>query len=254
MKNQYFADVGDFGKYGMLSALQDEGLRLGINWYLTEDDARSDGNHVAYMSHREFRVCDPERHQFLAACIRSGSRNVAMLAEIPRFQDTKIYASVLGLDHIPALSEQGRTERIRHREKWFAESLTSLAGCDVIFCDPDNGLETRSGKPYSKDGVKCTRIEEVKRMLEAGISVVLYHHRDRSPDVAYAARFAEVRERMGMPELALRILRFRRYSVRDYLFFMLPQHRLPMEAAMDSLLRHSGWQRHFEEYRLAGVR
>ena len=28
MKNQYFGDVGDFGKYGMLSALQDAGLHL----------------------------------------------------------------------------------------------------------------------------------------------------------------------------------------------------------------------------------
>lgn len=254
MKNQYFGDIGDFGKYGMLSALLDTGLLLGINWYLTENDARTDGRHLAYLDQDEYRVCDPELHQFLNSCVRNETRYVAKLADFPRFQTAKTYAKIFGLEHIPALDEQGRAERIKYRENWFAESLAALAGSNIVFCDPDNGLETRSGNPFAKDGVKYTRVEEVEHTLETGMSVVLYQHRDRSSDTAYAARFTEVRDKMHIPEIALRMLRFRRYSVRDYLFFMLPRHRPQIETAINGLLRHSGWRLHFEEYRPTGVR
>lgn len=39
MKNQYVGDIGDFGKYSMLRAFIDAGIKVGVNWYLTEDDA-----------------------------------------------------------------------------------------------------------------------------------------------------------------------------------------------------------------------
>ena len=38
MKNQYVGDIGDFGKYSMLRAFIDAGIKVGVNWYLTEDD------------------------------------------------------------------------------------------------------------------------------------------------------------------------------------------------------------------------
>lgn len=40
MKNQYFGDVGDFGKYGLLTALASNEIKLGVNWYLTQDDEK----------------------------------------------------------------------------------------------------------------------------------------------------------------------------------------------------------------------
>ncbi|MCR5214529.1 MAG: hypothetical protein K6E10_08925 [Eubacterium sp.] len=49
MKNQYVADVGDFGKYALLKYLEDSGIKLGINWYLIEDDDTNDGQIVAYL-------------------------------------------------------------------------------------------------------------------------------------------------------------------------------------------------------------
>ncbi len=42
MKNQYVADIGDFGKYSLFRAFAEEGIKVGINWYLTADDASND--------------------------------------------------------------------------------------------------------------------------------------------------------------------------------------------------------------------
>ena len=34
MQDRYAGDIGDYGKFGLLKALQAEGFRLGINWYM----------------------------------------------------------------------------------------------------------------------------------------------------------------------------------------------------------------------------
>src|SRR5689334_17138573 len=44
MKHQYFGDVNDYRKYGLLRSIQKEaGLRVAVCWMLTPNDGRSDG-------------------------------------------------------------------------------------------------------------------------------------------------------------------------------------------------------------------
>ena len=50
MKNQYYGDINDYRKYGLLRSLtRDTGLHLGVCWMLTSDDERSDGEKVGYL-------------------------------------------------------------------------------------------------------------------------------------------------------------------------------------------------------------
>lgn len=45
MKGQYFGDINDYRKYGLLRALQSSGEgSLLVAWMLTPDDGRPDGN------------------------------------------------------------------------------------------------------------------------------------------------------------------------------------------------------------------
>ena len=60
MKNQYVGDIGDYGKYGLLRFLSNRGIKIGINWYLTEDDKSSDGKFIEYLKKPADRVYDPE--------------------------------------------------------------------------------------------------------------------------------------------------------------------------------------------------
>ena len=47
MKDQYFGDVNDFRKYGLLRLLTlQDGLRLGVCWMLTAPDGRPDGRRL----------------------------------------------------------------------------------------------------------------------------------------------------------------------------------------------------------------
>jgi hypothetical protein len=50
LKNQYFGDVNDYRKYGLLRALSSvTGLPVGVCWLLTMDDGRSDGEFRRYL-------------------------------------------------------------------------------------------------------------------------------------------------------------------------------------------------------------
>ena len=50
MKNQYFGDINDYRKYGLLLALQSNGAgSLLVAWMLTPDDGGRDGGLRSYL-------------------------------------------------------------------------------------------------------------------------------------------------------------------------------------------------------------
>lgn len=249
MKNQYFADVGDFGKYGMLSHLSGASLNIGINWYLTENDTTTDGKYVDYFNKPDFLACDRELHDFLYDCIIHGRRNVSELSRFPKYIGTMMYDTILNVDHINALSPEGRDRRCKVRKEWFQNSMDVLEQCDLIFCDPDNGIETRSLSYVGKDSVKYVFIDEIKDMLNRGKSVICYNHRDRSKEEDYFARFKEVISAFET-EVLVRVLRYSRYSVRDYLFFIRPEHQMAICEAIDDFMSNKNWNRLFSEFEL----
>jgi|GEM_PF-6860220 hypothetical protein len=67
MKHQYFGDVNDYVKYGLLRYFAGAGFRLGICWMLTPGDQRSDGRKIKYLSRPEtWGHCDPDLFALLS--------------------------------------------------------------------------------------------------------------------------------------------------------------------------------------------
>jgi hypothetical protein len=58
MKNQYFGDVGDYGKYGLLRFLAGNNIKIAVNWYLTPDDGSNDGN-ISQRNAKNLYFCTP---------------------------------------------------------------------------------------------------------------------------------------------------------------------------------------------------
>ena len=56
MKNQYVGDIGDYGKYGLLRFLASHGIKIGVNWYLTENDGSTDGKFTTYLKNPADRL------------------------------------------------------------------------------------------------------------------------------------------------------------------------------------------------------
>src|SRR5512138_3665052 len=67
MKNQYFGDISDYRKYGLLRALLSQGVpSLLVAWMLTPDDASRDGARRSYLDDQRWETLDRPLFQALA--------------------------------------------------------------------------------------------------------------------------------------------------------------------------------------------
>jgi hypothetical protein len=188
MKHQYFGDINDYRKYGLLRALQSKGnLSLLVAWMLTPDDGGVDGRFRAYLKDPDrWRRYDCELFDGLHDLLRAGSHPSVSL-----IQETRLLP---GASYRPAVVPDGR----RERDEWRKDLLRAASGVDLVFLDPDNGIEVPS-KPVGRPGSsKYVTWQEVEALWEAGCSLVIYQHFRREPREAFARRLAsELSKRTG---------------------------------------------------------
>ncbi|HWE49181.1 MAG TPA: hypothetical protein VG273_05310 [Bryobacteraceae bacterium] len=181
MKDQYFGDVNDFRKYGLLRALTLAGaLRLGVCWMLTAEDSRTDGQFLRYLEDsKEFRGKDPELFDWLKHTIE-----VEKVRHVARIEKSNLLGNSF-------FHSQMLTDCEHARREYFTASRAALAGCDLVFFDPDNGIEIKSRPVGRKDSSKHLYWDEVSRTFEAGSSVLIYQHFIRENRAQFSARISE---------------------------------------------------------------
>lgn len=152
---------------------------------LTPDDGGSDGGRRAYLRQPEgWRRYDPELYDGLTALVGSGSAPQVSLIEGSELLPRSTFYSEIVPD--------GRSERRRWRE----DLVEAAAGMDLVFLDPDNGVEVCSKPVGHKGSSKYVTWQEIDELWNADCSVLLYQHFPREPRVAFSARMiSELRRR-----------------------------------------------------------
>lgn len=185
MQNRYTADIGDFGKYGMLRCLCKGDIKLGVNWYLVPDESHNnDGKFISYLDDskasnvKKFRLCDPELYKQMQSIIADDKRSVQEIqyrGVLP--YNTVYFDEVLSFEGISDL-----LERKAFYNEWHRKALDKLKDCDIVFFDPDNGLEVSSCSRTNSNGIKYVFYNEIKEYFKRGQSIIVYNHRDRKPE------------------------------------------------------------------------
>ena len=249
MQNKYTGDIGDFGKYGMLRFLCNRDIQLGVNWYLVPDELHtSDGKFTGYLNdkpenNRCFKACDPELYQGLQSIVNKGTRDVLQVQQhniLP--SGTIFYDTILSYKGI-----QGQTERSIYRNSWVLGGINKLKNCDIVFLDPDNGLEVPSYSPTNDKGTKFVYYNEITDYYKNGQSLIIYNHRDRKPESDYLKRIIKIYDYIKCKDIFC--LRFYRFSVRDYIFVLQSEHYKILRPRVDEMLK-SSWGRHFSYFEL----
>lgn len=188
MKNQYFGDINDYRKYGLLRALQSTGdARLLVAWMLTPDDGGRDGGFRSYLKDpHTWRKYDPALFDRLSHLLRSASQpSVSMIERSGLLPRAQYHAAVV---------PDGRLER----EAWRHDLLRKASGVDLVFLDPDNGIEVPSKPVGCKGSSKYVTWREVEELWKAGCSLLIYQHFPREKREAFARRLlCELRARTG---------------------------------------------------------
>jgi hypothetical protein len=186
MQDRYVGDVGDFGKYGLLRSLA-AGLPLGVVWYLTPDESHNaDGNNVAYLNPTslnlaEYGDCDLDLYTTLRGIVHGGERFVTSVRErevLPR--DTVFYEDRLTFKGMPANSPSTISARRAHRSEWVDRALEATQECNIVFLDPNNGVQVLTTQSHEKYGPRYVYFDEVQPYLDRGQSVIVYQNRDHS--------------------------------------------------------------------------
>ena len=267
MQDRYTGDVGDFGKYGLLRQLcglcdgDDEQLKLGAVWYrpnpeLIASETVPDGKFIAYLcpnqkdvgekQKREYRCCDPPLYDALREIVKRGDRRIEAVEKSGLLPHAAFYGH-----QIPNPGEHKRGEdRVEARLGWIEGALGKTGGCDVVFLDPDNGLEPKTVPITRKMAPKYAYLEEVGKWVERGQSVVIYHHLGRNR--AHAEQIEDwlkrLRGEFGSHEIFA--LRFRRGTSRAF-FVLAAKCHAPILRERAGELLASPWREHFEGHQIA---
>ena len=262
MQDRYTGDVGDFGKYGLLRQLcglcdGDAGqLKLGVIWYrpnpeLIAAESVPDGRHIAYLcpkqedvsekQEREYRCCDPPLYDGLREIVKRCDRRIKAVENSDLLPDAVFYgADVPG----PVKGARG-DDRLVDRQTWTEGALQATDGCDIVFLDPDNGLEPKGVPITSAKAPKYAYLEEVGKWSKRCQSLVIYHHLGRNrPHLDQIAGWLE-RLRNEFQPHDIFALHFRRGTSRAF-FVLATECHAPILRERTQALADSAWSKHFD--------
>jgi hypothetical protein len=188
MKNQYFGDINDYHKYGLLRVIQKTGDgSLLVVWMLTPDDGGQDGGFRSYLKDRpRWANYDPILFDGLADLLRSPSqRSVSLIERSGLLTRTRYHSAVV---------PDGRSER----DGWRKDLLHAASGVDLVFLDPDNGIEVPSKPVGRKGSSKYVTWREIQSLWKLGCSLLIYQHFRREERKAFTQRLvSELGRRTG---------------------------------------------------------
>ena len=178
MKNQYFGDINDYRKYGLIRAIHAAGgFRTLIAWMLTRDDGRTDGQTIGYLDQPDrWEKFDPDLFNALRTALQRNTRREVSLIEQTNILSRADY-------FLPIVPDSAGK-----RDEWFKDLATCAQSCDLVFLDPDNGFEIKS-RPYGrKDSSKHLFWSEAKALWNIGPSLLIYQHFPRVNRIEYIRR------------------------------------------------------------------
>ena len=219
MKDQYFGDVNDYMKYGILRCCAEAGWRVGVCWMLTPNDGRSEGRKIGYLSDsRGWRDHDPALFDSLQRIVSGGDRQVAAA------NGASIIPGAQYFDDLVPDERGARTD-------WMTSAHRTLSSSDIIFFDPDNGLQVASKPKGRKDSSKYIFWDELEQTWNMGASLLVFQHFAREKRSEHAARLAS---QLLARAPGSNITRLTTPSVL-FLLASRPQHADRTEAALDLL-------------------
>lgn len=246
MQDRYVGDVGDFGKFSLLRAMAGghAPLRLGVVWCRFPDEGHNgDGRHVAYLDRQDYAALDPGLHETLKSLVSDGRRSLSAVQSSGILPHGTIYFEEPV--HSASPDRAGPAARALVREGWRQRALAATVRADLVFFDPDNGIEARSVPLTHPRAGKYVFWDDLIPFWERGQSLVIYHHLNRTASAGEQEEGLRVlfRRRLGDLPLLLPLL-FRRGSCRHFWIVGQNRHATTLRAAVQRLFA-GGWGEHF---------
>jgi len=206
MKNEFFGDIRDYRKYGLLRKLA--GGKKGsaaVCWMLTPDEGRPTS--TEYLWRRKWDRFDRDLFYALhKAVICDKERDVAR-AENPDILDPEIFS----------FYKETLTDNIDQQRDYFKKFFSLAEGKDLIFFDPDNGLEVKGVRRGRKDSSKYLYLDELSVAFNKQHSIVVFqfYRQIKAEDV--------INQRTSQIFSCLDVNKIASFKTPSVIFFLIPQ-------------------------------
>jgi len=169
VKVQYFGDVNDYRKFALLRLLSRVGqFKIGVCWMLTEpDDSKEGGNRKYLEQAAKWCAYDPALFDALAKVPAS-----PQLSDLQRIEADGIVPDATFFNEFTP-------DKLSERQAFHTRCMDAFADRDLVFFDPDNGLDVPSLSKGRKRSSKYVFLDEVADHYAAGRSVLVYQHLGR---------------------------------------------------------------------------
>lgn len=189
---------------------------------LTPPDGRSDGNKTTYLSQpKKWRHRDPPLFDALNSAVDGGRRHVSQLENSGLLPHASFHSETL-------LDDRQR------RVAYFRSATKALEGTDLLFFDPDTGLEVSSVKYGRAGSSRYLYWQEVEEAGRRGVSMVLFQHWRRENRVSMASRLTKALvARVPAGTIVVPVFS-------DFVLFLCaraPKHASPFDSALELLAK-----------------
>jgi hypothetical protein len=209
MKDKYFGDVNDYKKYILLRLLSKNGkLKVMVCWMLTAGDLGGDGNKISYLGKPDiWKKYDPAVFDHLKKhVITKKSRGVKSIQNSSLLKGCRFFDMVI-------------TDNPKERVAYFDRLSSAIKNTDIVFFDPDNGIEVKSVPYGKKNSSKYVYLKEIKETYSSGHSVLIYQHFPRKEHRSYVKNIVKRLKSIDGLETVLS------FSTSNVVFILLPQKR-----------------------------
>jgi hypothetical protein len=251
MQNRYVGDVGDFAKYALLRRLVgragEQPVRVGVVWCLYPDENHNgDGRHISYLRQLEFEGLDAELITALRRIIRLDRRSVAAIAEEEILPRGTVFCDAV--TRLPDAKSSTRESRLQHRASWVEDCFRLTRASEIVFFDPDNGIEVASVPKRDPKAGKYIYWDELEPFWRRGQALLIYHHLNRTKPAAEQVAELGARLRSRFVGALVKPLVFRRGSCRVF-WLVCPLTPLgrEIERRANAFLS-DGWTAHFRPF------
>ena len=180
MKNQYFGDVYDYVKYGLIRRLTNYGKEpSALCWMMREDDGSSEGRIAGYLEDIAVRSFDPPVFDLLLAARDRMELDPRIIERSGLLPNVRF--------HSPIITDHADTRR-----EYFRSFYKKVKGRELVCFDPDTGLQgNNSPTPGKQNSSKYLMRAEVHRAFERGHSPLVFVHQvtgNHETDEEFVAR------------------------------------------------------------------
>jgi hypothetical protein len=211
-----------------------------------DEQHNSDGGHVSYLDRPGIAELDFELISALQKIVASRCRSIAAVAKAGILPSETIFCDALVC--LPQGAGSARHDRLLHRSRWLEDCLARTDTGELIFFDPDNGIEVASVPKHHVKAGKYIYWDELARFWNRGHALLIYHHLNRTmPASAQVAQMTK-RLRAEFSGALVTPLVFRRGSCRVFwLLFRRSTLGSELKRRANSFLS-DGWKMHFQAF------